>query len=447
MEEQDQAAVPPSDPEATPKTTSPRARKAAAGKAGGGAKTEAQKTAQKQARQTARKKARAAKQDNPAPASAEVRPTAKPAQMRRRHFGVILSFLICVCIPSGASYWYLTERAADQYASTIGFSVRKEEVGSAVELLGGISEISTGSSSDTDILYEFIQSQNMVEQVDAKLDLRTIYTRAENDPIFALKADSTIEDLLRYWGRMVKISYDGGNGLIQVRAQAFDPDEAQAIARAIFEQSSLMINRLSAIAREDATGYAKEELDQAVARLKTTRQEITAFRNETQIVDPNADIQGQMGLLNTLQQQLAEALIELDLLRETTRTGDPRLEQAARKITVIENRINEERKKLGVGVGSDGEGRAYAALISEYEGLTVEREFAEQSYQVARAGFDSAVSDARRNTRYLAAHILPTRAEQSLFPRRGLILSFIAMGAFLVWALIALIGFSFLDRR
>lgn len=88
-----------------------------------------------------------------------------------------------------------------------------------------------------------------------------------------------------------------------------------------------------------------------------------------------------------------------------------------------------------------------AELFGDYERLVVDVEFAEQSYQAARAGFESAISEARRNTRYLAAHVLPTKAEKSLFPQRGLILSFIALSAFLTWALCALIGFSFLDRR
>ena len=88
-----------------------------------------------------------------------------------------------------------------------------------------------------------------------------------------------------------------------------------------------------------------------------------------------------------------------------------------------------------------------AQLFGEYERLLVDVEFAEQSYQAARAVFETALSDARRDTRYLAAHVLPTLAEQSMFPKRGLILSFIALGAFLAWALTALLAFSFLDRR
>ncbi len=58
-----------------------------------------------------------------------------------------------------------------------------------------------------------------------------------------------------------------------------------------------------------------EDLDLALERLKAAREALTAFRLANQIVDPNADIQGQMGLLNTLQAQQAEALIEFDLLR------------------------------------------------------------------------------------------------------------------------------------
>ena len=130
---------------------------------------------------------------------------------------VLMSFLIMVVTPSAGIYWYLYERAADQYVSTIGFSVRKEEVGSAVDVFGSISQISSGSSSDTDILYEFIQSQEQVELVDKRLDLRSMYTKPENDPLFALPDGSSTEDLVVYWNRMVKIFYNGSNGLIQIR--------------------------------------------------------------------------------------------------------------------------------------------------------------------------------------------------------------------------------------
>ena len=58
-----------------------------------------------------------------------------------------------------------------------------------------------------------------------------------------------------------------------------------------------------------------------------------------------------------------------------------------------------------------------------------------------------AQAEARRQTRYLAAHIEPTRAEQAEFPKRFLLLSLGAMIALLVWAMSVLILYSLRDRR
>ena len=143
---------------------------------------------------------------------------------------MLLSFLVFVALPAGVVAAYLWTRAVDQYASSVGFSVRKEEVGSAVEILGGITALSGSSSSDTDILYEFLQSQRLVADINNEIDLWKIWSKAPDDPWFRLDQGGSIEDLVAYWERMVTITYDSGAGLIDVRALAFDPDEALAIS-------------------------------------------------------------------------------------------------------------------------------------------------------------------------------------------------------------------------
>lgn len=383
-----------------------------------------------------------------APVIVQVKPVAPAARVKKRHWGVLLSFVLLVLLPIAAAFWYLETRAADQYASITGFTVRRADAAPAAasDLLGGLAKLSSGSSSDTDILYEFIQSQKLVELVDQKLDLRKIWSKPRNDPVFAFDPRGSIEDLVDYWERMVNIYYDGSNGLIQVQVKAFDPEDARNIARAIVEESTRMINRLSAVARADTMRYAKEDLDLALARLKKARQAITAFRNKAQIVDPNADIQGQMGLLNTLQQQLASTLIELDLLRETARKADPRIVQLERKISVIQARIKDERKKFGFGGGGAG-GTDYASLVSEYEGLTVELEFAQRTYLSALTAFDTAKAEAQRQTRYLAAFVAPTLAQKPQYPKRPVLLGILGFFLFLSWAILVLVSYSIKDRR
>ena len=377
-----------------------------------------------------------------------VRPLATKAKRKPRHWGLFCAFLIIVLMPVATTWWYLAERAVPQYASTIAFTVRSEDVSSATDILGGLApSFGGGGTTDSDILYEFIRSQALVRQIDALVNLREFYSdHVGQDPIFGFDPTGSIEDLTAYWQRMVRISYDSGSGLMALRVLAFDPNEARMIADAIFVKSTEMINDLSAVAREDATRYAREDLELAVERLKQARESLTAFRISSEIVDPSADIAGQMGLLNLLQSQQVEALIEFDLLNNSTREGDPRLEQARRRIEVIEDRIREERRKFGVG-GSNSEDESYAETIAEFERLAVDREFAEQAYAATLSAFDAARAEANRQSRYLATYIQPTLAERSEFPNPTLIISIVSLFSFLGWAILGLAFYALRDRR
>lgn len=379
----------------------------------------------------------------------EIAPIAPRAQMQRRHWGLVLSIVIFLILPLLATGWYLWTRSVDQYASTAGFTVRREDGGAGTDLLGGVaSQIAGGSTqSDTDILYEFIQSQELVSRIHKKFDLVALYSPTwEQDPVFSIWPDATIEDLLWYWGRIVRVSYDQSSGLLDLRILAFQPDKAQAIAEQILAESQVMINALNASAREEAIGYAQEDLERARARLKKDREDLVVFRTRTQIVDPQTDLQGRLGVVNNLQGQLAQALIEQDLLREQAGSTDPRVKQATRRIEVIRDRIAQERQNVAAGdatvVGDD-----YPSLLAEYEGLVAERQFSEESYRAALTAVDIANTKAQRQSRYLAVYANPTLSERSEYPRRYILFGLAALFLTLIWSVLALIYYSVRDSR
>jgi capsular polysaccharide transport system permease protein len=378
------------------------------------------------------------------------RPVASPAAAKPRHWGMLIAFLIVVALPIATSVVYLYGRAVDQYASTLGFTVRADDSTSATDLLSGLGATFGGgtASRDTDILYEFIRSQEIVRKIDAALDLKTKYSRYVNtDPLLSYDpTQNTIEDLTDYWQRMVRIAYDNSSGLMELRVLAFNPSDATQIAEAVLSESTEMINALSAIARDDATRYAQQDLDLALERLKSAREALTTFRLANRIVDPNANIQAQMGLLTTLQAQQANALIEYDLISEIARDDDPRVAQARRRIEVIESRIDDERRKFGVGGGVDG-GVEYATTVADFERLQVDREYAERAYAAALSAFDASRAEANRQSLYLAAYITPTLAEKSEYPQRELIVSMVALFSFLIWAIASLVYYALRDRK
>ncbi|MEM8633385.1 MAG: sugar transporter [Pseudomonadota bacterium] len=385
----------------------------------------------------------------PAPEVIEIRPIARRARAKRRHWYILLSFYVFVVMPLVLIAYYLWAVAYDQYASTTGFTVRQEEGGSASSLVTGLSALTGGSSgADSDILYEFVRSQEIVRAIDDTLDLRTHYQGPwPDDRVFAIWPDASIEDLHWYWGRVVRVSYDQATGLMEVRVLAFDPDVAQQIAIQIVAESQDKINELNEQLRADAMGYAERDLNEALERLKRARQALTDFRTRTRIVDPDADIQGRMGVMNNLQQNLASALIEYDLLRETTSENDPRIRQATRRIQVIRDRIISERQNFtSDDTSTGGVGEDYPSLISEFEALTVEREFAQETYRAALEALDVARDNAARQSRYLAAYIQPTRPETAEFPQRFTIIGLAALFLLLAWSILTLVYYSIRDR-
>ncbi|GLO76512.1 hypothetical protein MACH18_35920 [Phaeobacter italicus] len=417
-----------------------------------GNETKAKAKPLKKARSRARKAEAAVAELEARIAEVEQRPAyplARPASMKRRHWGLVASFVALVLVPLAAVIFYLWVVAEDQYASTAGFTVRSQESSGANDLLGGLAQFAGNSTaSDSDILYEFIQSQEMVEAVDGAVDLQGHYSAVwPRDWAFGLWPEATVEDLTWYWQRIVGISFDSGSGLIEVQALAFDPDTAQAITQAVVRESQIRINALNEQARADAMRYAQADLDEALERLKAARLALTQFRTRTRIVDPEADIQGRMGVMNNLQQQLAEALIQYDLLRGTVGENDVRLKQAQQQIDVIRDRINIERQTFtSNNTDTGGVGEDYPSLIAEFERLTVDREYAEESYRAALTALEVARDDAARQSRYLATYINPTRASEAEYPRRSVLAALAGLFLLLAWSIMALIYYSIRDR-
>ncbi len=242
---------------------------------------------------------------------------------------------------------------------------------------------------------------------------------------------------------MVEVAYDSSGGIINVTAHAFDPEDARAITREILAESSALVNQLSDQSREDAVRFARDELDEAEAHLREVRQELADFRREHNIVDPTSDVASQSGLLNALNQELAQALVERDVLLSYATDGDQRVLQANRRIAAITDRIEAERRTLGV-TGVTG---SLPEVIGRYEELHVNLEFANTAYTQALAAVSAARAEARRQSRYLAPHIQPTLASVSLYPRRPLIAGLTGLFLLLGWGALMLIYYNVRDNR
>lgn len=383
--------------------------------------------------------------DHPASAGARA---AKPARAKARHWIALASFMLAVIAPTLGTIFYLYVKAADQYASRVSFTIRSPDHTMPVEFLGALTRSfgGGGGAADAEIVYEFVRSQQMVETLRERLPFDAMYNAPSEDWVFSLGEDQPIEEALKYWRWMTDIAFEPGSGLVSFEARAFTPEDALALTELVLEESTRLVNELSQQARDDAVRLAREALDDAEARLRDVRLEMRAFREVEQQLDPQASGQAALGLVATLEAQLAEAEIELETQTQLVGPEASRIPYLRQRIDSLRQRITEERARIGETDAADG-GRALAQLVAEYEELTVEREFAQNAYLSALASYEAAQMEARRQMRYLAPHIRPTRAEAAEYPQRALL----AFGLFLVftvaWLVGALIVYNIRDRR
>lgn len=381
------------------------------------------------------------------PAAAPIRPVARPAA-RGRHRRLLHSFIALVLAPALLVTIYMAFIAQDRYTSTIGFTVRSgSNDASAASLLGGLASVAgTSVSGDADILNQFIRSQQMVEAVDAKLDLRRIYAAHWlRDPVFSLWPDAQVEDLTRYWDRVVQVSYDQSSGLIQVEVNAFDPADAQKISTEILAQSQTLVNAINDSAHRDAIRYAQDELSMAETRLKKARADLTDFRSRTRIVDMRADLESQMGVLSDLQRQLSQEQVALKDLLTSTRPSDPRIAQSQRRIDALTARIDAQRNALastGMPDTTEQASGGYPEAIAQYESLQTDQEFAQKAYVASLAALDAARMAAMQQNRYLATFIAPTLAQKAEYPLRLEISALALLFLSLIWGIGALVYYS-----
>lgn len=376
-------------------------------------------------------------------ANPRIPPAVGQAVWTRKHTLLAASFLLVFALPALMVAGYMFLIAKDQYVSEVSFVVRDEETQNMGLLAGiGLSQVGN-ATTDAQILYKYLRSPNFVAALDREIDLRAMFTRVSNDPVFALREGSNLEELVDYWRRMVTISVDSATGMTEIQVRAFSAADASRIARGIHEAAGRLVNTISDDARDNVLRYAERDLAQTETRLAEARVALAQFRDAYKLIDPQATVTTNATIVTALSQELTEAMIQLETLRQQG-TADVRLNQAEMRVDVLERRIEQEQQSYVSGPVGDV---TFSSVIDQYTKLQLDLELAGQSYSLALSGVEAARSKSQQDTRYLATFVEPTTPETATRPRRMMITLLAVTFIFIGWASLVLIGYSSRDRH
>ncbi|MCK0196994.1 hypothetical protein MWN34_08710 [Ancylobacter sp. 6x-1] len=374
------------------------------------------------------------------------------------------SFLLLVALPTLAATVYYVAIASNQYMSEFRFTVRSQDFAPAGSSSSAttLSGVVSGSMFTNDFMViDYLQSRQAIEDLMKAVDLRKMYDNEHIDYLSRLRAESTNEELLRYWQSKIDASYDLVTGLALVRVRAFNPEDAHTIASALVKQSEKLVNDITARARLDAVKFAEGDVTRAEERLRAARADMRQFRDRQQTPDAARTAGGTLDLAMNLRAEVATLQSQLTTLRTYMDANAPSVKVLESRIAAVNKQIASVGRELGTGAdgatasgsstaasakSAGGDPQVMAETLSKYEDVELSTQFAQKYYDTTLSALELARSQAATQQTYVATYVQPGIAQMSEYPQRAIaiLIVFLACAAF--WFVSVMLFFSIRDH-
>ncbi|TGD94898.1 capsule biosynthesis protein [Methylobacterium nonmethylotrophicum] len=343
---------------------------------------------------------------------------------KRRDIVTPLLFLFLFAIPSVASAVFFGLYLSDRYVTEAKFALRPA-IGGAEK--AAPDQIGTSSSvpaqmiaQDSMIIGEYIKSRPMIETLERTLPLRQMFSRDTIDRYSRFDPEKPIEKLVRYWGDRVHVSVES-SGLIQVAVNAFDPDEALALNRAVLAESERLVNQLTAKARNDALAESEREMKRAEERLTKLHLAVRDLRNRDGVLDAQKANDTNLKMIAEIRSQRIGLAVKLSLLQRDLRDDSRSIQDLKAQIAQLDETI--ARIEREAANQDPDQRRVLSATLTRFEELDAERKTAEKYYAATIAARERSRMIADRQIEFFSMIVEPVRAESAQQPRRTLFIA------------------------
>jgi len=354
-------------------------------------------------------------------------------------------FWLFFVIPMAVGITYYHKYASKQYEATAHFTIEKtgkvqsDPFGFLTGLSGNVP-----STRDALIIKDFIESREVIERTKKYFDIRKMYMREDKDWLSRLKSDA-IEDIIDYWKSKVSIEFNTTTGIVHLSVLAFEPEDSMTIIKAIMKESQKLVNNLSDQARRDSLKFAEKELKAAQDHLKKIRREVSKFRDNEKILNPEKDIEAKVSLVTNLEAQLATAEAELMSLRAALHDNAPKVKAALNKYRSLKRQVQKVRARVYRNSNKKSK-KTIGSLLAKQQSLLTDQEFAEKAYASALLNKQQATIEATQQHLYLTTIVKPQLPESAAKPDQPHDYIVLFISCLLLWGIVGLIIASVRDH-
>ncbi len=383
------------------------------------------------------------------PASAVLEPAIPelPRRSQKRRWGGLVSFVLCVVLPTMIAGVYYFAYASDQYVATFKFTIRDISTATSTSAATDALTAMVGTSSKSSpfenyMLAEYMTSRQGAQDLQSAIDIVMRYSRPSIDPWSRLDASASLESIAAYWKLMARVEYDTVQGTSSAEVRAFTREDAFLIAKTLLSLGENLVNEMAQRPQREAVQYAEAEVKRAEDRLRTVVAGLATFRNESGVIDPmtnlvtaNAKVAADL--------RSAMALIQTEMTSMKKQGLNPNAQQLQAlqiKLRATEDQLKEVEAQVSKAKQSGD--TSISKIVARFEQLELERLFAQNMLTSTMQSLEQARANAMAKRLYVTAFVKPVEPQVSTYPKRFMSVLTVAGASLLLWTISLLLSRS-----
>ncbi|MFC3121958.1 lipopolysaccharide biosynthesis protein [Agaribacter flavus] len=330
-------------------------------------------------------------------------------------------YKLIVLLPCVLTLIFLAFIASPRYESTTLLMVEQPDAGATLtpELALLSSMSGAKATTDNELVKAYIFSNDMLQYLEATYSFSEHYSDKRLDFFSRLEEDASLETRHAYFTKRISADIDVTSGIISVNVQAFTPEYAQLLAKAIATRAEWYINKIGHDLAKAQLSFVQTEHDRVEEKLQQAQNKLLQFQRQYNLIDPEAELAALQQITFGLESQIAAKKAELNALKSSMSSSAPPVVQASEQLISLEQQLAEERQRLTSSnlENSDSTDTPVNQILNQFTDFKIDLEFALESYSASKISLEKSRIEAYRQLKYLVVIDSAFLPEDNTYPK------------------------------
>lgn len=260
---------------------------------------------------------------------------------------------------------------------------------------------------------EYIFSREMMNRMEKGQGFISYFKN--NDVHFLSRPFSnklTGRDDYYYYKRRVKVAIDIQEGLLRIKVQAKNQENAKHFADALLLYAEDWVNSLSNRMFADKIKEAEDSLAQREKKLQMARKRIVNFQISKRDLNPRETVAAIYNNLNDIKTKTKQTEREIAVYKRAKVNNSPVVDRLRAHLFVL----RQQQKSLNARLVDKGE-QSMNKILSGFESALIERDVAEKEWEVALKSLEKIKSEIFNQRQYFLTIVPPITSPLPVEPQ------------------------------